>query len=86
MRLSGGLIKSLKAFTKGGFLANFRLVVEFRNKLADIHDRIGAGKSRVIRRLLPTRQNEKLNKRINDTVFRELEKAADFVAKTFNRQ
>lgn len=86
LRLSGKLHKSLKVFTTGGFLSSFRMLVQFRNKLADIHNRRGAGKSKVVRRLLPTRRGENFNKRISDVIFLEMKKAADFVAKQFSGQ
>ena len=86
LRLSGGLHKSLKIFTRGGFLRNFRLIFLFKSRLADIHDRRGAGKSKVIRRLLPTRRGEQFNIKITNTIITELKKAADIVAKQFSRQ
>jgi len=86
LRLSGGLHKSLKVNTKGGFLTNFRLVVLFKNKLADIHNRLGAGKSKVKRRLLPTNKGEKFNRKITTTLFNEVKKSVDRVVKEFSRQ
>ncbi len=86
LRLSGGLHRSLKVFTRGGFLTNFRMITQFKNKLADIHNRLGAGKSKVIRRLLPTRRGERFNNRIEGVIFTELKKAADYVAKQFSGQ
>lgn len=86
LRYSGGLHKSLNVKTAGGFLSNFRLVVRFKNKLADIHNRKGAGKSKVIRRLLPTKNGEKFNRRITTILFDELKKAVNVVAKENNRQ
>ena len=86
LRYSGGLHRSLKVFTTGGVLRNFRMITQFKNFLADIHNRRGAGKSKVIRRLLPTNQGERFNRRIEQTIITELKKAADFVAKQFSRQ
>jgi len=86
LRHSGELHKSLKVFQAGGFLSTFRLVVEFRNKLADIHNRLGAGKSKVIRRLLPTRGGETFNRRISQNILSELQSAVNFVVKQFNGQ
>jgi len=86
LRYSGKLHRSLKVFTSGGFLRNFRMITEFRNKLADIHNRLGAGKSKAIRRLLPTRKGERFNVKIEGVIFTELKKAADFVAKQFSGQ
>jgi hypothetical protein len=84
LRLSGALHRSLFAETKGGFLRAYRLVIGFKNKLADIHNRLGAGKSKVIRRLLPTKNRETFNRRITLTIVTELEKARDKVVKQFN--
>lgn len=81
LRLSGALHKSLKSFTSGRFL-----VIQFKHFLADIHNRLGAGKSRVVRRLLPTENGEQFNRRINNVMLAELKKAVDSVAKRFSGQ
>lgn len=86
LRLSGQLHKSMFVTTVGGFLKTFRLRIGFKNKLADIHNRQGAGKSKVIRRLLPTQFNEKFNRRITSFIFDSLKKATEKVAKEFTRQ
>lgn len=86
LRLSGDLHRSLKSFTKGGFLSNFRLVLQFKNKLADIHNRLGAGKSKVVRRLLPTKQGERFNNKIERVVLDQVKQAVNYVSKQFNRQ
>ena len=81
LRLSGELHRSLKAFTK-----RKALVIQFKHFLADIHNRLGAGKSKVVRRLLPTNKGEQFNRRINTVIFDELKKAVDKVAKQFSGQ
>jgi len=81
LRLSGGMHNSLKSFMKGKVL-----VVQFKSFLADIHNRLGAGKSRVKRRLLPTNSGEKFNRNINKVILSELKKSIDKVAKTFSGQ
>lgn len=86
LRLSGGLHKSLFAKTTGGLNSAYRLVVGFTDKLADIHNRQGAGKSKVKRRLLPTKSGEQFNRRITSTMLNELKKAATIVVNQFNRQ
>lgn len=86
LRLSGQLHRSMFVTTVGGFLKTFRLRIGFKNKLADIHNRQGAGKSKVIRRLLPTQFNEKFNRRITSFIFDSLKKATEKVAKEFTRQ
>ena len=86
LRLTGKLHRSLKVFSAGGFLRKYRLVVEFNNFLADIHNRRGAGKSKKVRRLLPTESGEFFNKRVTDVLINELKKSADRIAKIFSRQ
>jgi len=86
LRLSGKLHKSLFAKTVGGFLRTFRLRIGFNDKLADIHNRRGAGKSRVTRRLLPTKFGESFNRRITSGIFELLQKSVEKVVKEFNRQ
>lgn len=61
MKLSGDMIKSLKA--KKGFLKG-SIKVSISDKKADYHNRRGAGKSKVVRRLLPSNPGEKFNRRI----------------------
>lgn len=84
LRLTGELHRDLKVFTSGGFLRSFRLVARFKNKLADIHNRRGAGKSKVVRRLLPTKNGEQFNKRITTVILAQMKKAADMVVSKFN--
>lgn len=81
LRLTGKLHKSLTVFTK-----RKALIFQFKHFLADIHNRLGAGKSKVIRRLLPTNKGEQFNRKINTTIFDELKKAVDNVAKQFSRR
>ena len=84
LRHSGGLHRSFKVFTKGGFRRRFRMVFRFNDKLADIHNRRGAGKSKVVRRLLPDKQGERFNRTIEKKILSELRKAVDTIAKQFN--
>jgi hypothetical protein len=59
MTLSGKMLKSIfTRFTKRG------IEVGFDDPLADIHNSQGAGKSKVIRRLLPTEKGEKFKSSI----------------------
>ena len=84
LRLTGELHRTLKLFTTGGFTASFRLVFDWRDFLADIHNRRGAGKSKVVRRMLPTDVGESFNKAITDTILDRLNKAAKAVARRFS--
>ena len=43
------------------------ILIRFKSKIADYHDRLGAGKSKVIRRLLP-RTREKFKKHIREAI------------------
>ena len=56
--------------------------VGFKDKLADIHNRQGAGKSKVIRRMLPTRSGEVFNRSISDSIRKALEKALKRIVRT----
>lgn len=84
LRLSGQLYNALKVFTSGGFTERFRLVFDWRDFLADIHNRRGAGKSKAVRRMLPTEKGEDFNREINDTILDRLKLAAKKVAKRFS--
>lgn len=82
LRLSGGLHRSLRVFVKGGLVTSRRLIVEFKSFLADIHNRLGAGKkAKVIRRLLPTKSGERFNRRIEQAIIFELNKAVNKIVK-----
>lgn len=54
LRLSGKLLESI--YTEPISKTKFRL--GFRDSLAKIHNSLGAGKSKVVRRMLPTKQGE----------------------------
>lgn len=59
LKLTGQLLRSLKiTATKLG------LKISFDNKLADIHNRKGAGKSKTVRRILPTKKGEQFSRSI----------------------
>ena len=80
LRLSGDLTRSLKAYA-AGVGRNFRLVLSWEHFLAVIHNTRGAGKSKVIRRMLPTQKGEKFNRRITQVILSELKKATLKVVK-----
>jgi ribosomal protein L34E len=84
MKLSGDMLRKLEVFTRGQFTQNFRLVIRWKHFLADIHNRQGAGKSKVIRRLLPTNNKEKFNRTLSTKLLSELKRAVDIVAKKFS--
>lgn len=86
LRHSGGLHKSLYTRTFGGVKQRFRLIIGFASFLADIHNNRGAGKSKVVRRMLPTERGEKFNRRITSSIVDELNKAVKTIVKQFNRR
>ena len=49
------------------------ILIRFRDKTADFHDRLGAGKSKVIRRLLP-RTRERFRKNIREVILKFFKK------------
>jgi len=57
--LKGDLMKSLKVKVVGHGIR-----ISFDNFKADIHNRLGAGKSKTIRRMLPTNQGEEFSRSI----------------------
>ncbi len=72
MKLTGEMLKSLI-----GRVSRGDVVIKFRNELADIHNRQGAGKPKVVRRLLPTNSGEEFNRKIS-------QKIEDFLIKVVN--
>lgn len=79
MKLTGEMLRSLKAKVRG--IRTFRVVITFNDFKADIHNRLGAGKSKVKRRLLPTRSGEEFNDTITDKILRHLSKALDRITR-----
>lgn len=60
LKLSGQLHNSLSTIIKG-----FSLIIDFKDKLAKIHNKLGAGASKAIRRMLPTEKGEDFNDEID---------------------
>lgn len=81
LKLTGELYKSLKVNTIGR-----KIVVAFNDFLALVHNNLGAGKSKAIRRLLPTESGEKFNDKITQVVEAQIKKAVDIVVNFYNRQ
>jgi len=79
LKLTGGLLRSIFAsVTKFKPLV---ITLGFKHKLADIHNRRGAGRSKVVRRMLP-REGEKFKKHIRDAIHNSL---VDAVKKVVNK-
>ena len=75
--LSGKLLKSI--FSRP--IGKNKIVIGFDNFLADIHNRQGAGKSKVVRRMLPTNEGETFTDSIFFAVGSRLKKIANRVFK-----
>lgn len=84
MKVTGELWSKLKTTTNKVFNPRnrFTLIVKWEHELADIHNRRGAGKSKVIRRLLPTQSGEYFNMSISRKIFQQLQFS---VSKVVNR-
>lgn len=86
LRLTGKTYKSLIIKTKGSFTARFfKLVIQFKSNLSKFHNKLGAGKSKVVRRMLPTEGGEKFNRRITRVMLDRLELSVQKVVKKFDR-
>ena len=77
LRVTGDLLNSYFSRIRNG-----KLEIGYDNFLADIHNRQGAGKSKVVRRMLPTNPGEGFNRLITRRV-RDAAKAA--YVQGFNR-
>ena len=73
LKLSGKLHDSIFSTPKG----RNRVIIGFNNFLADIHNRQGAGKSRTVRRMLPTKTGETFTNNILIAVGNKLKKLAN---------
>jgi len=69
LKVTGKLLRDLKSKRKGT-----KIIVFFDNVLADIHNRLGAGKAKTIRRILPTKEGEELSTNIMKNLRRILVK------------
>ena len=63
LKVSGELWRSLECNQKGN-----RVVIAFTDFLADIHNRQGASRKKVIRRMLPTNDGELFNLKISGAI------------------
>jgi len=77
MKRSGKMLNSLQVS-----LTSSSIVLRFRNKKpADYHNRLGAGRGKVVRRLLPSNRGERFKKSIENTIVRYLRRAARIAAR-----
>jgi hypothetical protein len=84
LKLSGELHNSLKVFGVGLLSKVYVLRVQFNDFLADIHNRRGASKKKVIRRLLPTESNEEFNYGLTRVLLNSLRDSVARVVNKFN--
>ena len=82
MTLTGKMLKSFFLKKKPEKSSS---VIGFDNDLADIHNRQGSGKSKTVRRLLPTNRGEEFNRDIDRFIFRLYETVIERVVKRQNR-
>lgn len=71
LKLSNEMLKSLKARQN----AKGEVLIAFKSKTAKFHDKLGAGKSKVIRRLLPRRGDKGFNPRIMKKILKTAQRA-----------
>ncbi len=76
LTLTGKLLKSLRVR-----ITNKGLSISFDNKLADIHNREGAGKSKTVRRMLPTEKGEQFSRSIRVRLTEVLDRVATKIFK-----
>jgi hypothetical protein len=80
MTVSGDMLKSLSSKkTKTSFF------VFFKSKIAEYHDSLGAGRSKIIRRLLPTKRGERFTKVIQNRIIKALNDAVKKAVSKSNR-
>lgn len=84
LKLSGELHNSLKVYGVGFLSKVYVLRVQFTDFLADIHNRRGASKKKVIRRLLPTENGEQFNYGLTQVLLRSLRDSVGRVVKKFS--
>lgn len=85
LKLSDQMLNSMKV-RKLGFGASTKLEIIFEDEVAIFHNKLGAGKSKTIRRLLPTELNERFNRRISRLTITLLNRSVSRTLKKFNRQ
>ena len=82
LKLTGDLHKSL--FVKAQ--NDSSILVGFNNELADIHNRLGAGKSKVIRPILPTQQGQIFKRDLRNLAVKKLREITRKVVEKLNRR
>lgn len=84
LRHTGKLHQHFQVYPTGSTRGSFRLAFDWPHRLADIHNNQGASKKKVVRRLLPTKQGEEFNVKIERKIFNELKESVKYVAKRYS--
>ena len=84
LKLSGELHNSLKVFGVGLLSKTYVLRIQFNDFLADIHNRRGTSKKKVIRRLLPTINGEEFNYGLTQVLLKSLKDSVARIVAKYN--
>ncbi len=84
LKLSGQMLRSLRVRSKGSS-ASRRIEIIFDDEIATFHNKLGAGKSKTLRRLLPTESGERFNRRISKLTLTLLSRSVSVTLRKFNR-
>lgn len=82
MTLSGKMMSSLIVIPSGNFTKSLRLLIAFKDDVADFHNNRGAA-GKTVRRLLPTNQGERFNTNIDSKMRTLLNKSVASIVKKF---
>lgn len=87
LKVTGQMLKSLTSKLRGSFfgLVGPKLIIMFKDEVAQYHNELGAGPPKVLRRLLPTDEGEKFNLRITRLNNRLLDTAVRRVVAKINK-
>ena len=84
LKLSGQMLSSLRV-RRLGSASSRKIEIVFEDAVAVFHNKLGAGKSRAIRRLLPTESGERFNRRISKLTSTLLSTSINVTLKKLNR-
>lgn len=84
LKLSGEMLSSLKLRALGSATSR-KIEIVFEDDVAVFHNKLGAGKAKVKRRLLPTESGERFNRRISKLTTTILSRSVSSILEKFNR-
>ena len=84
LKLTGEMLSSLQVRSFGS-TASRKVEIIFNDEVATFHNKLGAGKSKTIRRLLPTEGGEQFNRRISRLIKTLLIKSVSVTLNKFNK-